>query len=336
MTKSKIEKVEIESFDFLENRENILRPKNFSSYIGQKNIKENLSVFIKAAKARKENLDHILLYGPAGLGKTTLANLLAREMESNIKIISAPMLEKNGELAAILTNLQENDILFIDEIHRLNASVEEILYSAMEDFKLDIIIGSGVSAQTVKIDLARFTLIGATTKAGSLSSPLRDRFGLQFKLEFYSDEDLALIIQQASKKLDLEASAEASLELAKRSRATPRIALKLLKQVRDFAQVNKEEKISKARVLSALASLGIDEFGFTASDRKYLSALFSAKKALGLSTLANLLAEDESSIEDMIEPYLLGNSFIEKTSKGRLVSQKALALKDKILKKENI
>lgn len=336
MNKSKIEKVEIENFDFLENRENILRPKNFSSYIGQKNIKENLGVFIQAAKARKENLDHVLLHGPAGLGKTTLANILAREMESNIKIISAPMLEKNGELAAILTNLQENDILFIDEIHRLNSSVEEILYSAMEDFKLDIIIGSGVSAQTVKIDLARFTLIGATTKAGSLSSPLRDRFALDFKLEFYSDEDLAQIIQQASRKLETEASLEASLELARRSRATPRIALKLLKQVRDFAQVNEERQITKARVLSALASLGIDEFGFTSSDRKYLSALFSAKKALGLSTLALILAEDESSIEDMIEPYLLINAFIEKTSKGRIISQKALALKEKILKEENI
>lgn len=334
--KSEKRSIEIEKFEISKKIESSLRPDNFKSYVGQDKIKQNLGVFIQAANSRDETLDHILFHGPAGLGKTTIASIVANEMSANIKFISAPMVEKNGEIAAILTNLQEKDILFIDEIHRLNSSVEEILYSAMEDFKLDIIIGSGVSAQTVKIDLARFTLIGATTKAGNLSAPLRDRFGMQFRLEFYSDDELAKIIHQASLKLGMIAKLDASEEIAKRSRATPRIALKLLKQVRDFAQVNNEFEISKDRVVSALQSLEIDEFGFNQTDIKYLKALFYAKKPIGLSSLALIVGEDESSIEDMIEPYLILNGFIQKTSRGRVVSQKSLELKEKILKEENI
>jgi len=228
--------VEIEKVSFEESYEKSLRPQNLDEYIGQEQIKKNLKVFIKAAKKRNESLDHMLFFGPPGLGKTTLANIIATEMNANIKTISAPMLEKSGDLAAILTNLEEGDILFIDEIHRLKASIEEILYSAMEDFRLDIVIGSGPAAQTIKIDIAKFTLIGATTRAGMLSNPLRDRFGMSFRLNFYNENELALIIKLAAKKLNFEIKEDASKEIAKRSRGTPRIALRLLKRIRDFAK----------------------------------------------------------------------------------------------------
>ena len=236
--------VEIEKFTPDENYENSLRPSNFDDYIGQESIKKNLSIFIKAAKKRAECLDHILFSGPAGLGKTTLAHIIAYEMGANIKTTAAPMIEKSGDLAAILTNLQDGDVLFIDEIHRLSSAIEEVLYPAMEDFRLDIIIGSGPAAQTIKIDLPKFTLIGATTRAGMLSNPLRDRFGMQFRLEFYSDSELSTIVKKAAVKLGKQCDKDAALEIARRSRSTPRIALRLLKRIRDFAEVKDEQSIS--------------------------------------------------------------------------------------------
>ncbi|NDJ27098.1 Holliday junction branch migration DNA helicase RuvB [Campylobacter sp. MIT 12-8780] len=316
--------VEIEKFSPDEAYESSLRPSNFEGYIGQETIKKNLSVFIQAAKKRGECLDHSLFSGPAGLGKTTLANIIASEMGANIKTTAAPMIEKSGDLAAILTNLSEGDVLFIDEIHRLSPAIEEVLYSAMEDFRLDIIIGSGPAAQTIKIDLPKFTLIGATTRAGMLSNPLRDRFGMQFRLEFYSDEELALIIQKASLKLDKECEKAASLEIAKRSRSTPRIALRLLKRVRDFAEVNDETNISEARAVQALNSLGVNELGFDTMDLRYLELLTAAKRRpIGLASIAAALSEDENTIEDVIEPYLLANGYIERTAKGRVASLKS-------------
>lgn len=264
----------------------------------------------------------MLFFGPPGLGKTTLANIIANEMGANIKTISAPMLEKSGDLAAILTNLEEGDILFIDEIHRLKASIEEVLYSAMEDFRLDIVIGSGPAAQTIKIDVARFTLIGATTRAGMLSNPLRDRFGMSFRLNFYDIEDLSTIIKLASKKLEFEIDDDAAREIAKRSRGTPRIALRLLKRVRDFAQVENKNVIDKKIAKFALDELGINEHGFDELDIRFLKLLADAKKPLGLSTIAAALSEDEDTIEEMIEPFLIANGYIEKTPKGRIATRK--------------
>jgi len=310
--------VEIEKFDSEENTELSLRPDAWSEYIGQEQIKKNLGVFIEASKKRQEALDHVLFYGPPGLGKTTLALIIANEMESNIKVTAAPMIEKCGDLAAILTNLEEGDILFIDEIHRLSPAVEEILYSSMEDFRIDIIIGSGPAAQTVKIDLPRFTLIGATTRAGMLSNPLRDRFGMNFRLQFYSHEELARIIAQASKKLEREIVHEASLEIAKRSRGTPRIALRLLRRVRDFADVANENNIEHKRTKFALDELGINSHGFDEMDLKLLKLLIDAKgRPMGLSTIAATLSEDEGTVEDVLEPYLLANGYLERTAKGR-------------------
>jgi len=310
--------VEIEKFDSEENTELSLRPDAWSEYIGQEQIKKNLGVFIEASKKRQEALDHVLFYGPPGLGKTTLALIIANEMESNIKVTAAPMIEKSGDLAAILTNLEEGDILFIDEIHRLSPAVEEILYSSMEDFRIDIIIGSGPAAQTVKIDLPRFTLIGATTRAGMLSNPLRDRFGMNFRLQFYSHEELARIIAQASKKLEREIVHEASLEIAKRSRGTPRIALRLLRRVRDFADVANENNIEHKRTKFALDELGINSHGFDEMDLKLLKLLIDAKgRPMGLSTIAATLSEDEGTVEDVLEPYLLANGYLERTAKGR-------------------
>jgi len=314
--------VEIEKVSFEDSFEKSLRPVNLDEYIGQEQIKNNLKIFIKAAKKRKEPLDHILFFGPPGLGKTTLANIIANEMNSNIKTISAPMLEKSGDLAAVLTNLEEGDILFIDEIHRLKSSIEEILYSAMEDFRLDIVIGSGPAAQTIKIDIARFTLIGATTRAGMLSNPLRDRFGITFRLNFYSQKELALIIKLASKKLNIKIENDAALEIAKRSRGTPRIALRLLKRVRDFAEVE-ETHIDLRITKYALDALGINEYGFDELDIKFLSALIQSKKPLGLSTIAALLSEDEGTIEEVIEPFLIANGYVERTPKGRIATRKA-------------
>lgn len=310
--------VEIEKFDSEESNELSLRPDAWNEYIGQEQMKKNLSVFIEASKKRDEALDHVLFYGPPGLGKTTLALIIANEMESNIKVTAAPMIEKSGDLAAILTNLEEGDILFIDEIHRLSPAVEEILYSSMEDFRIDIIIGSGPAAQTVKIDLPRFTLIGATTRAGMLSNPLRDRFGMNFRLQFYSHEELAQIITQASKKLDREIVYHAALEIAKRSRGTPRIALRLLRRVRDFADVADEQSIEHKRTQFALDELGINSYGFDEMDLKLLRLLIEAKgRPMGLSTIAATLSEDEGTVEDVLEPYLLANGYLERTAKGR-------------------
>lgn len=316
--------VEIEKYSFEDKYELSLRPSNFDGYIGQESIKKNLKVFIAAAQKRKECLDHILFSGPAGLGKTTLANIISYEMGANIKTTAAPMIEKSGDLAAILTNLNEGDVLFIDEIHRLSPAIEEVLYPAMEDFRLDIIIGSGAGAQTVKIDLPKFTLIGATTRSGMLSNPLRDRFGMQFRLEFYKDNELALIVKKAAEKLSKNCEEEAALEIAKRSRSTPRIALRLLRRVRDFADVNNENFISKARANEALNSLGVNELGFDNMDIKYLELLTSAKnRPLGLANIAAALSEDENTVEDVIEPYLLANGYIERTAKGRVASFKS-------------
>lgn len=329
--------VEIEKADFEEEIETSLRPSSFDDYIGQSKIKENLKVFIAAAKKRAECLDHVLFYGPPGLGKTTLAHIIANEMGVSIKITAAPMIEKSGDLAAILTNLEENDVLFIDEIHRLSSAIEEVLYSAMEDFRLDIIIGSGPAAQTIKIDIPKFTLIGATTRAGMISAPLRDRFGMQFRLNFYTSDELAKIVQIAAVKLNKECEKNAALQIAKRSRGTPRIALRLLKRIRDFAEVNNENIINENRAKSSLDALGVNDLGFDEMDLKYLEILGSAKnRALGLSTISAALSEDEGTIEDVIEPYLLANGYIERTAKGRIITAKSceiLGIKYKMTQK---
>ena len=314
--------VEIEKVNFEESFEKSLRPSNLDEYIGQEQIKKNLKVFIKAAKKRKETLDHLLFFGPPGLGKTTLANIIANEMNANLKTISAPMLEKSGDLAAILTNLEDGDILFIDEIHRLKSTIEEVLYSSMEDFRLDIVIGSGPAAQTIKLDIEKFTLIGATTRAGMLSNPLRDRFGITFRLNFYTEDELAIIIKLASSKLNTNIEKEASFEIAKRSRGTPRIALRLLKRVRDFAEVE-ESHITHNLAKYALDELGINEHGFDELDIRFLTLLADAKKPLGLSTIAATLSEDEDTIEEVIEPFLIANGYIEKTPKGRIATRKS-------------
>lgn len=319
--------VEIEKFSAEDATEMSLRPSGWNDYIGQEQIKRNLGVFIEASKKRSEALDHVLFYGPPGLGKTTLALIIANEMGSNIKVTAAPMIEKSGDLAAILTNLEEGDILFIDEIHRLSPAVEEILYPSMEDFRLDIIIGSGPAAQTVKIDLPRFTLIGATTRAGMLSNPLRDRFGMNFRMQFYTPDELCDIISQASMKLGKTIDQKAALEIAKRSRGTPRIALRLLKRVRDFADVANENIIVHERSQYALDQLGINSNGFDEMDIRLLKLLMEAKgRAMGLSTIAAALSEDEGTIEDVLEPYLLANGYLERTARGRVATAKTYDL----------
>ncbi len=315
--------VEIEKFSSESELETTLRPDCWNDYIGQDQIKKNLSVFIKASKKRDECLDHVLFFGPPGLGKTTLGLIIASEMNANIKVTAAPMIEKSGDLAAILTNLDEGDILFIDEIHRLSPAVEEILYPAMEDFRLDIIIGSGPAAQTVKIDLPRFTLIGATTRAGMLSNPLRDRFGMNFRLQFYKPNELATILVKASEKLEKPIEESSALEISRRSRGTPRIALRLLRRVRDFAEVADETSIVLQRTQYALDELGINDNGFDEMDLRLLKLLVEAKgKAMGLSTLAAALSEDEGTIEDVFEPYLLANGYLERTARGRIATVK--------------
>ncbi|RXK05273.1 Holliday junction branch migration DNA helicase RuvB [Halarcobacter bivalviorum] len=320
--------VEVEQVSFEEdNAEVNLRPSSWDDYIGQEKIKKNLKVFIEASKKRGEALDHILFYGPPGLGKTTISYLISNEMNSNIKVTAGPMIEKSGDLAAILTNLEEGDILFIDEIHRLSPAVEEILYPAMEDYRLDIIIGSGPAAQTVKIDLPRFTLIGATTRAGMLSNPLRERFGMHFRMQFYTFEELAKIIQKASIKLDKFCEDNAAIEVSKRSRGTPRVALRLLRRVRDFAEVENENTIKIERCKYALDELGVNDTGFDEMDINLLELLVSNKgKPMGLSTIAAALSEDEGTIEDAIEPYLLANGYIERTARGRVASVKTYEL----------
>jgi Holliday junction DNA helicase RuvB len=328
--------VEIEKMEFETEDEKTLRPNCWDDYIGQEKIKNNLRVFIEASLKRDEPIDHMLFFGPPGLGKTTLSYLISNQMGANLKVTSAPMIEKSGDLAAILTNLEDGDILFIDEIHRLNSAVEEILYPAMEDFRLDIIIGSGPAAQTVKIDLPRFTFIGATTRAGMLSAPLRDRFGMHFRMQFYTDEELAKIIFKASNKLNKPTELDASLEIARRSRGTPRIALRLLRRVRDFAEVENENTISIDRCKYALEQLGVNENGFDELDIRLLEILTSSKgKPMGLSTLSATLSEDEGTIEDSIEPYLLANGYIERTAKGRIATRKSFEVLNKYFSKSN-
>ena len=320
--------VEVETVSFEENtNETSLRPSIWDEYIGQEKIKKNLQVFIQACQKREDVLDHILLFGPPGLGKTTLSHIIANQMNAAIKVTAAPTIDKAGDLAAILTNLEEGDILFIDEIHRLSPAIEEILYPAMEDYRLDIIIGSGPAAQTVQIDLPKFTLIGATTRAGMISNPLRDRFGMHFRMNFYEPDELAKIVSIASVKLEKETNKEASYEIAKRSRGTPRVALRLLKRVRDFAEVSNESDISLSRCQYALNELGVNDKGFDEMDIRLLELLISNKgRAMGLSTIAAALSEDEGTIEEAIEPYLLANGYIERTARGRIASVKAYEL----------
>ncbi|WRF40237.1 Holliday junction branch migration DNA helicase RuvB [Helicobacter pylori] len=319
--------VNLETLDFETSQEVSLRPNLWEDYIGQEKIKSNLQVSICAAKKRQESLDHMLFFGPPGLGKTSISHIIAKEMETNIKITAAPMIEKSGDLAAILTNLQAKDILFIDEIHRLSPAIEEVLYPAMEDFRLDIIIGSGPAAQTIKIDLPPFTLIGATTRAGMLSNPLRDRFGMSFRMQFYSPSELALIIKKAAIKLNQDIKEESADEIAKRSRGTPRIALRLLKRVRDFALVKNSSLMDLNITLHALNELGVNELGFDEADLAYLSLLANAKgRPVGLNTIAASMREDEGTIEDVIEPFLLANGYLERTAKGRIATLKTHAL----------
>ncbi|WP_208365123.1 Holliday junction branch migration DNA helicase RuvB [Helicobacter pylori] len=319
--------VNLETLDFETSQEVSLRPNLWEDFIGQEKIKSNLQISIYAAKKRQESLDHMLFFGPPGLGKTSISHIIAKEMETNIKITAAPMIEKSGDLAAILTNLQAKDILFIDEIHRLSPAIEEVLYPAMEDFRLDIIIGSGPAAQTIKIDLPPFTLIGATTRAGMLSNPLRDRFGMSFRMQFYSPSELALIIKKAAVKLNQDIKEESADEIAKRSRGTPRIALRLLKRVRDFALVKNSSLMDLNITLHALNELGVNELGFDEADLAYLSLLANAQgRPVGLNTIAASMREDEGTIEDVIEPFLLANGYLERTAKGRIATTKTHAL----------
>ena len=300
-----------------------LRPRLLNEYIGQTQVKDNLSIFIKAAAARHEALDHVLLFGPPGLGKTTLANILANELNVNIRVTSGPAIERQGDLAAILTNLGDNDVLFIDEIHRLSKTVEEILYSAMEDFALDIIIGKGPAARSVRLDLPHFTLIGATTRLGAIAAPLRDRFGVQCCLEFYKPEELQFIITRAAEILNVKIDQEGAMEIARRSRGTPRIANRLLKRVRDFAQVLGVEVIDRQLADEALAKLEVDRYGFDRNDRKILTTIVKTFGGgpVGIETIAAAVSEEASTIEDVIEPYLMQQGMLNRTSRGRMATR---------------
>ncbi|MBE5895193.1 MAG: Holliday junction branch migration DNA helicase RuvB [Lachnospiraceae bacterium] len=305
--------------------ENSLRPKFLKDYIGQQKIKENLLIFIEAAKKRGEPLDHVLLYGPPGLGKTTLSNIIANEMGVNIKITSGPAIEKPGELAAILNNLEEGDILFIDEIHRLNRQVEEVLYPAMEDFAIDIMIGKGAGAKSIRLDLPKFTLIGATTRAGLLTAPLRDRFGMIQRMEFYSEEELKTIIVNSAHKLNVNIEQEGAYEMARRSRGTPRLANRLLKRVRDFAEIKFDGVITDKVADYALDLMEVDKYGLDHMDRNILLTIIEKYGGgpVGLETLAASIGEDSGTIEDVYEPYLIKNGFINRTMRGRVATMHA-------------
>ena len=307
--------------------EGSLRPHTLAEYIGQEKAKQNLSIFIEAARRRTESLDHVLLHGPPGLGKTTLAGIIAQEMGVNIRITSGPAIEKPGDLAALLTNLSENDILFVDEIHRLNRAVEEILYPAMEDYAIDIIIGKGPSANSIRLDLPKFTLIGATTRAGSLSAPLRDRFGVTLRLELYTPEELAKIVTRSAGILNVSIEPEGAMEIARRSRGTPRIANRMLRRVRDFAQVMADGVITKSVADKALLALEVDYLGLDNVDRRMLQAIIEnyGGGPVGLDTLAATIGEESVTLEDVYEPYLMQIGFLTRTPRGRCVTQKAYA-----------
>ncbi|MBB6633944.1 Holliday junction branch migration DNA helicase RuvB [Cohnella thailandensis] len=302
-----------------------LRPRYLAEYIGQAQVKDNLKIYIEAAKMRNEALDHVLLYGPPGLGKTTLSNIIANELGVSIRTTSGPAIERPGDLAAILTNLQENDVLFIDEIHRLHRTVEEVLYPAMEDFALDFIIGKGPSARSVRLDLPKFTLIGATTRAGLLSAPLRDRFGVVSRLEFYTEDELSFIVSRTADLLDVGIIGEASREIARRSRGTPRIANRLLKRVRDYAQVRGDGMITEQLAQEALERIQVDPMGLDAIDHKMLQAMIMRYKGgpVGVDTIAASIGEESQTIEDVYEPYLLQIGFLQRTPRGRVVTTAA-------------
>ncbi len=307
-----------------ERHDNFLRPSFLGEFIGQQKLKENLEIFLNSAKSRNDSLDHTLFYGPPGLGKTTLAQIIAHEMGVGFKSTSGPVISKSGDLAAILTNLQAGDILFIDEIHRLNKNVEEILYSAMEDFKLDIIIGEGPSARAIKIDLPKFTLVGATTRLGAIANPLKDRFGIPLRINFYNVKELEQIIERDAKILNIGIENLASKEIAKRSRGTPRIAIRLLKRVRDFAINANQEIITQKIADYALTQLEIDNYGLDASDHRYLRFIAENYRGgpVGVETISSAISEERDTVEDSIEPYLIQQGFIEKTPRGRVITEK--------------